>query len=123
MGGEFLAWSKKNCMIRVDVYKQSNYPVSLKKIKQTVRETVQKSGIVSDSFVDVALVSRQKVSELANRYLEETGVEAGDHAVLSFPDSEVERPFVASPDSNLYLGEIVINYPKAVELAGKSGKF
>ena len=84
---------------------------------------MQKSGIVSDSFVDVALVSRQKVSELANRYLEETGVEAGDHAVLSFPDSEVERPFVASPDSNLYLGEIVINYPKAVELAGKSGKF
>jgi probable rRNA maturation factor len=109
-------------MIETSVYKQSNYPVSAKKIKDAVKKTFKDNGIVSDSETSVAIVNDKKMLELGRKYLKEDDYEARAHPVLSFPVSEIQGIFVFPPESKIHLGEVVISYPKAVEEAKKSGK-
>jgi len=109
-------------MIKVNVYKQSNYPIKATKIKAVVQLVLEKNGIMSDSTVEVALVGRKKIAELAMSYVGESEQVAGEHPVLAFPDSEIDQPFIYQPGHDLYLGEIIIGYPKAVETANTSGK-
>lgn len=109
-------------MITIDVLKQSNYPVSSKVIKERVRKIFEDNGIVSDSQASVAVVGEARMLELVKTYLHETGELAAEHPVLSFPTSEMEGPFVFPPDNILYLGEIVVSYPKSVEYAKAQNK-
>lgn len=107
-------------MIRVDVYKQSNYPVSSPKIKKKLREFLSKKGIVSDAQVEVALVGVAQMRKL-NRKI---------HNVLSFTPQESKKKFVYGKAANfvypldgvIHLGEIIICYPKALEEAKQEGK-
>lgn len=114
-------------MIKVLVSKQSNYPVSSVLIKNKLKKFLKDSKIVSDSEVSVALVSEQRMLELAKMYLKE--VSTIPHNVLSFPSSEdggsrtkSEDKFTFPPDGKIYLGEIVVCYPKAVEEAKREDK-
>ncbi len=109
-------------MISVSVYKQSNYPVSAKKVRAALRKLLEKEGIVSESEVSVAVVGRKKVTSLVQKYFTEPPNLASSHPVLSFPASETKKPFIYPPDGKIHLGEIVISYPQAVELAKKKGK-
>ena len=108
-------------MISISVYKQSNYPVSPKKIKDSVKTIFVENGIVSDAEVSVAIVSDKEIEKLANKYLGEYGAEAKDHPVLSFPTGEITKPFVF-PDSTLHLGEIVISFHWVIRESKKTGK-
>ncbi|RJR29847.1 rRNA maturation RNase YbeY [Candidatus Microgenomates bacterium] len=109
-------------MISVSVYKQSNYSVSVKKIKEAVVSVVSANGVVSNCDVSVAIVGEKYIVHLAKKYMNDSDKEAREHPVLSFPVSELEGPFVFPPDGNLQLGEIIVSYPKAVDDAKKSGK-
>jgi probable rRNA maturation factor len=109
-------------MIKVSVYKQSNYPVNVKKLREVMTETFERNGMISDSEVSVAIVGEKKMMEFGQKYLKEDSLQARQHPVLSFPDSEIQGFFVFPPDGKIHLGEVVISYPKAVEEARKRGK-
>ena len=120
MGKQSLAWCGRNyLMIKVDVKKQSNYPVSSPKIKARLKSYFKEEGIVSDAYVSVALVDEKKMIDLSRKYLKEKGKV---HNVLSFTESETTKDFVYPPKEIIYLGEIIVCYPKAFEEANQEGK-
>jgi rRNA maturation RNase YbeY len=105
-------------MIKVDVVKQSNYPVSTPKLKNKLAKYLQDNGIVSDAQVNISIVGEKKMIDLAKTYLKE---ENTVHNVLSFTANEAED-FIYPPDNILYLGEVIVCYPKAFEEARKENK-
>lgn len=107
-------------MIRVNVYKQSNYPVSAPKIKQGLKTFLKDKGITSDAEVSIAIVDEKKMKRLGKRYLKEDG--EGVHNVLSFTEKEVKKDFKQQPDGIIRLGEIVICFPKLLEETKKEDK-
>jgi len=109
-------------MIRVFVKKQSNYPIKASGIKKNLASFFKKSGIVSDAEVSVALVGKQKMLDIGKKYLKDNIV----HNVLSFTPSESINSqgggkFVYPSETKIYLGEIVLCYPKVVEEANSEG--
>mgnify|MGYP001569184795 FL=1 len=111
-------------MIKVDVVKQSNYPVSSTNIKKALRELFIKQGIVSDAEVSVAIVGEKKMLEVGRKYLKDLPAQAGKvlHNVLSFTPDEAIEKFIYPDDKLVHLGEIVVCYPKAVEEAKREDK-
>lgn len=105
-------------MIKVAVTKQTNYPVSPKKIKDSLRDFFTKQGIVSDAEVSVALVGENKMLEIGKKYLNDKNL----HNVLSFTSDEVSGKFMYPPDNKIHLGEIIVCYPVVVREAKKEGK-
>lgn len=100
-------------MIKVNVSKQSNFPVKSSLIKRRLREFLTKEGIVSDCTVSVAIVGEKKMLEVGRKYLRDNIL----HNVFSFTESEIKGSFIYPPDGKIYLGEIIICYPKVVEEA------
>jgi probable rRNA maturation factor len=105
-------------MIKVIVTKESNYPVKAPEIKKKLRNFLIKKGIVSDCVVSVAIVGEKEMLKLGKKYLQDEGV----HNVLSFSEPEVKKGFKYPPDGKIYLGEIVVCYPKIIAEANLEGK-
>lgn len=110
-------------MITVTVTKQSNFAVSTKKIKDVIKKTLTENGIVSDSLVDVAIVGREKMDELNKEYYKD---EIYEHPVFTFTETmsagQDSSQFVFPPDGKIHLGQIVINYPMAIETANEKNQ-
>ncbi len=104
-------------MIKVNVSKQSNFPVKSSLIKKRLRDFLTKEGIVSDCVVSVAIVGESKMLEIGKKHLNDKVL----HNVLSFTESELKGNFVYPPDGKIYLGEIIICYPKVLEEAKEEG--
>jgi probable rRNA maturation factor len=102
-------------MIKVFITKQSNYPVKSTTIKKKLAAFFEKSGIVSDAEVSVAIVGEKKMLEIGKKYLKDDKL----HNVLSFTPTETKKGFVFPPDGIIHLGEIVICYPLAVKESGE----
>lgn len=105
-------------MIKVNVVKQANYPVSVKKIRESLKDYFGKSGIISASEVTVAIVGETKMLEMSRKYMKDGKI----HNVLSFTPDEVKSQFVYPPDGIIHLGEIIICYPEVVKESKKEGK-
>lgn len=103
-------------MVKVNVTKQSSYPVSALKLKKRLQEFFGKNGIVSDAEVSVALVGEAKMMSIGRKYLKDKKL----HNVFSFTPDEVKN-FVYPPDGVIHLGEIVICYPVAFSEAKDEG--
>ena len=97
-------------MVKVNITKQSNYPVKTPVIKKKLAIFFEKQGIVSDAEVSVAIVGEAKMMEVGKKYLKDKKL----HNVLSFTPTEA-KDFVYPPDGVIHLGEIIVCYPKAVE--------
>lgn len=106
-------------MIKVNVSKQSNYPIDSPKLKKAIVDFLTQNGIVSESEVSVAIVGEKKMLEYGKRYLHET--DGRVHNVFSFTSDELRRKFIFPPDGLIHLGEIVICFPKVVEEAKNEG--
>ena len=78
-----------------------------------MREFLVKEGIVSDCVVSVAIVGEKKMLETGKKHLKDKIL----HNVLSFTESEIKGSFVYPPDGKIYLGEILLCYPKVLEEA------
>ncbi|MCX6705807.1 MAG: rRNA maturation RNase YbeY [Candidatus Woesebacteria bacterium] len=104
-------------MITVNVSKQSNFPVKSSLIKKRLREFLVKEGIVSDCVVSVAVVGEEKMLEIGKKHLKDKLL----HNVLSFTESEIKGDFIYPPDGKIYLGDIIICYPKVLEEAKEEG--
>lgn len=105
-------------MIKVGVKKQTNYPVSSKKIRDSLKDFLSKKGIVSDAEVSVVLVGKKKMLDIGRKFLQDKSL----HDVLSFTSEEIDAKFVYPPDGVIHLGEIIVCYPLVVEAAKKEGK-
>ncbi len=105
-------------MIKVLVKKEGNYPVKAKTIRGFLQKCLQKGGIVSDAEVSVAVVGEKKMLDLGKKFLHDKKL----HNVLSFTEDEIHDKFIYPPDGKIYLGEIIICYPKVFEEAKFEGK-
>ena len=105
-------------MIKVDVIKQSNYPVSVPRLKKRLADFFVKKGIVSDAEVSVAIVGEKKMLDISKKYLKDGKI----HNVLSFTPDESKEKFVYPPDGALHLGEIIICYPLVFGEAKKENR-
>ena len=101
------------------VKKQQNYPISTPLIKSKLTKLLTSKGITSDADVTVAIVSKQKMINLAKKYLNENN---SVHNVLSFPFLEGNEYFIKAPDNVIHLGDIIICFPKVIEEAKKEGR-
>jgi probable rRNA maturation factor len=106
-------------MIKVRIFKASNYPVGSVMLKRKLRAFLREKGIVSDCEISVALVGRERMVKLAKKYLNN---DFSVHNVLSFTENEVMRKFVYPPGDITRLGEVVVCYPKMVDEAKAEGK-
>lgn len=100
-------------MVKVNVFKQSNYPVKVSEIKKKLAAFFVKNGIVSDAEVAVAIVGETKMMTVGKKFLKDGKL----HNVLSFTPAE-SPGFVFPPDGVIHLGEIIVCYPVAVKEAG-----
>ena len=102
-------------MIKINITKQSDYPVSSVKIRKRLKEFLETKGIKSDSEVNLAMVGKKKMIEIAEEYLGEK--DQPPHNVLSFLPEETKKKFIFPPDDVIHLGDIIICYPVAFEEA------
>lgn len=105
-------------MIKVNLQKQSGYPVNARKLKKVLQDFFTSQGIVSEAEVSVAVVGENKMLEVSKKYLKDKD----KHSVLSFIPEETKGRFIFPPDGIIHLGEIIICYPYVVEEARKEGK-
>lgn len=97
----------------VPIYIESRYKVNRKKIRESVINVLAEHKINASCEVSVAIVGNRKMRALNKKY---RNIDKSTN-VLSFPQQEGE---VVAPVANrLYLGDIVIAYPKVIEEASR----
>ncbi|MBL7159147.1 rRNA maturation RNase YbeY [Candidatus Microgenomates bacterium] len=101
---------------------ESRYPVNRKKIRQKVKEIFKAKKITGETEVSIAVVGDRKMKTLNEKYRSKEGTTP----VLSFSlDDHKKRQFpmtFSSPDHVLRLGDIVISFPQAVQMAADEEK-
>lgn len=103
-------------MLKVLISTDSRYPVNRKVIRQAVSDIFKNEGIESlNAEVSVLVCGSRKMNELAKKFLGNNG----DHEVLSFPLIEGEGEFANNSDEVLRLGDVIISWPKLLELAAQ----
>ena len=101
-------------MVKVRVFKSSNYPVSAVLLKRKAAGFLKEKGISSTSEISIAIIGKEKMLDLAKKYLKEKNTL---HNVLSFTENEIMPKFVYPPEGPIQLGEVVVCYPKAFQEA------
>ncbi len=106
-------------MITTNLFVGSRYPVDRKKIRQKVKEVLEKNNI-KKAQVDVSIVGSRKIKELNEKKLKHHGITD----VLSFPQHEKNqlKDFPLPNEIPPHLGDVVICFSEAVKTAKKHGK-
>ena len=86
-------------------------------LHRAVRAAFESAGRERTGELTVVITDDAEVKELNRVY---RGVDASTD-VLAFGDASEAGAFVPSPEADLYLGDIVISYPRAVEQATEYG--
>lgn len=103
-------------MVKVLISSDSRYPVNRKVVRKAVLDVFRKEGIESlNAEVSVLVCGFRKMKNLTKKYLDD----GRDHEVLSFPLEEGEKEFASSSEEVLKLGDVIISWPKVLELAAK----
>jgi len=102
-------------MILINILADAKFPFNRNLLRSHLTHVLAKYRLTDNVEVDVQVVGARKMSELHRVYMKL----AGPTDVLSFPlnDPEDDRPFMASPDGMLRLGDIVVCYSEAVSEA------
>jgi len=104
-------------MINVEVINKTSFKVNKSKLEKIVQETLEKNNIPTNAECSVVLVEHTEIVKMAMEFMNESKREAQDHPVLSFPNTELEGPFVFPPDSVVHVGEVVVSLKKAIEIS------
>ena len=112
-------------MVKINISKQANYPISGVKVRKFLQEFFKKHGIVSDAECHVSFVGEAKMLEIGKKYYKrslpaEAGKNTKLHNVFSFVESETKD--WKHPNNMMYLGEIVVCFPVVVEESKKENK-
>lgn len=105
-------------MIKINVTKQSNYPVSGVVIRKFLQKFFKDNGIVSDAEAHVSFVGEAKMKSLGKKYYKK---DSKIHNVFSFVESEA-KDFKNPPNTIMNLGEIVVCFPVVLKEAKAEGK-
>lgn len=95
--------------ISIPIYVESRYKVNRKKIKETIIKVLLKQQITTACEVSVAVIGNRKMRALNKKYRD---IDKSTN-VLSF--SQTEGDVSMQPPDKLYLGDIVLAYPKVIE--------
>lgn len=95
--------------VSIPIYVESRYKIDRKKIKEVIIKTLIKQGVKSACEVSVAVIGNRKMRGLNKKYRD---IDKSTN-VLSF--SQTEGDVMQQPPDKLYLGDIVLAYPKVVE--------
>lgn len=91
------------------IFIESRYKVNRKKIKETVKVVLERQQVEGPVEVSVAIIGSRKMRALNKKYRD---IDKSTN-VLSF--SQTEGDITAQPPDKLYLGDIVLCFPKVVE--------
>lgn len=94
--------------ISVLIFVESRYKVNRKRIKQIVKNTLDKNAISGPVEVSIAIVGDRKMRELSKKYKGEDKT----RNILSFSQTEGEA--ISLPSDILRLGDIVLSYPQVI---------
>lgn len=102
-------------MITINILADAKFPFDRPALREHLTKILTKYKLMDGVEVDVLVVGSRRMSQLHRVYMQ---IE-GPTDVLSFPlnDPEDDRPFMASPDGILRLGDIVVCYSEAVSEA------
>ncbi|MCE7897874.1 rRNA maturation RNase YbeY [Candidatus Microgenomates bacterium CPR3] len=102
-------------MITIDIIADAKFPFDRVTLRAHLTKVLARHRLTDNVVVEVQVVGSRKMTQLHLDFMQLPG----PTDVLSFPlnDQADDRPFVASPDGMLRLGDIVICYPVAVEEA------
>lgn len=95
--------------VNVPIFIESRYKVNRKQIKKVVESTLLREKVFVPSEVSTAIVGGRKMRSLNKKF---RNIDKATN-VLSFPQQEGFK--TEFPPDRLYLGDIVICYPKVVE--------
>lgn len=95
--------------ISVPIFIESRYKVSRKRIKATVQKVLERQHVEGPLEVSVAIIGTRKMRALNKKY---RNIDSSTN-VLSF--SQTEGDLTTQPPDKLYLGDIVLCYPKVIE--------
>lgn len=95
--------------ISIPIFVESRYKINRKQMKETVNRVLAAQGVKGNCEVSIAVVGNRKMKALNKKYRD---IDAPTN-VLSFSQTEGEG--IVMPPDQLYLGDIVICYPKVVE--------
>lgn len=95
--------------VNVPIFVESRYKINRKRIKIAVDKILEQEKIVTPSEVSIAVVGSRKMRGLNKKY---RNIDKSTN-VLSFPQNEGYKTIF--PPDKLYLGDIVIAYPKVIE--------
>jgi probable rRNA maturation factor len=97
--------------VSVPIYVESRYKINRKRIKDAVIATLVSNGVRTPTEVSIAIIGDRKMRALNKKY---RNIDATTN-VLSFPQNE--GPTIPKFPDKLYLGDVVISYPKVIEEA------
>ena len=102
-------------MITIDIIADAKFPFDRAALRAHLTKVLARHRLTDNVVVEVQVVGSRKMTQLHVDFMQLPG----PTDVLSFPlnDQADDRPFVASPDGMLRLGDIVVCYPVAVEEA------
>ena len=102
-------------MIMINILADAKFPLDRVALRNHLTTVLAKYRLTDGVEMAVSVVGRRKMTELHQVYMNLPG----PTDVLSFPlnDPADDRPFMASPDGILRLGDVVVCYPVAVEEA------
>ena len=106
-------------MIKVSVFNEDKFSIDETSLKRVVSRALRENGIPRDAECSVAIVKHKDLVKMAMKYLKESQRQADDHPVLSFPNTELEGPFIFPPGETVHVGEIVVSFEKAKEISEK----
>ena len=101
----------KEIVVEVQVAPLFDGLVEVERLERAVRATLQ--HVERPGEVTVVITDDEGILELNRDFMDQD--EPTD--VLSFPAQEDGGPFIAAPGSDLYLGDVVISYTRAVDQA------
>ena len=106
-------------MYSILIKSESRFPIERRKLRLHLEQILAKAGLFSETEVSLAIVGERKIRNLNRQFASKDQATS----VLSFSQMEdrAGEKFVTSPEQVLYLGDIVVCYPKAQELANKEG--
>ncbi len=104
-------------MVKINVSKQSNYPISGVKVRKFLQDFFKNNGIVSDAECHVSFVGEAKMKALGKKYYRKDN---RVHNVFSFVESEVCN--FKHIDNTMHLGEIVVCFPIVLKEAKMENK-
>ena len=99
--------------LNIPIYIESRYKVNRQKIKESVEKILSEHKINATCEVSIAVVGDRKMRSLNKKF---RNIDSSTN-VLSFPQQEGD--IVAPVANTLYLGDIVISYPKVIEEASR----